>query len=145
MKTRNLNMFALLLCLFLWVRGAPAETVVWSENFDDKNGDSRWYAEDGVWQIGTPTFGPAAAHSLSNCAATGLSGNYPGYANSRLIRVSSFTVPGADQNPRLRFWHWYSMGFGAYGVVAGQGRNQRLAGSLAPLHWQWWGLDLSMG
>ena len=92
---------------------ARAQTVVWSENFDDGNGNSRWYADDGVWQIGSPTIGPETnslgyrTHSGAYCATTGLTGNYPGGASSRLIRIQTFTVPAANQYPRLRFWHWY--------------------------------------
>jgi len=37
---------------------AAAETVLWQENFDDGNGDNRWFADQGVWQIGSPTVGP---------------------------------------------------------------------------------------
>src|SRR5439155_709360 len=35
----------------------------------------------------------------------------------RLIRISSFIVPSADQYPRLRFWHWFSFGYETYGTV----------------------------
>jgi len=97
---------------------ARGQTVVWSENFDDGNGNNRWYADTGVWQVGSPTIGPATnsagyrTHSGPDCATTGLTANYPSGMNSRLIRIQTFTVPAASQFPRLRFWHWFS--FGAY-------------------------------
>jgi hypothetical protein len=105
---------------------ARAQTVVWSENFDDGNGNSRWAPDNGVWQIGAPVIGPGAAHSPPYCAATGLTANYPAGANSRLIRFQSFTVPAASQSPRLRFWQWYSFAscnYSDYGVVEVKGTN----------------------
>ena len=116
-------------CLLVWLGSTGvgfAQTVVWSENFDDGNGNNRWYADLGVWQIGSPTIGPARnsagcrAHSCPNCATTGLTANYPAGANSRLIRIQSFAVPAANQYPRLRFWQWYNFadaGDPDYGVV----------------------------
>jgi hypothetical protein len=104
-----------------------AQTVLWSENFDDGNGNNRWAADAGVWQIGSPTIGPSTnsagyrTHSGPDCATTGLTANYPAGANSRLFRIQSFTVPAASQFPRLRFWHWFSFGstpyVSSYGVV----------------------------
>jgi hypothetical protein len=112
---------------------ACAQTVVWSENFDDGNGNNRWYADNGVWQIGSPTIGPETnslgyrTHSGPYCATTGLTANYPAGANSRLIRLQSFTVPATNQYPRLRFWHWYDFagncGGSDYGVVEVKGTN----------------------
>jgi len=100
---------------------ARAQTVVWSENFDDGNADSRWYADTGVWLIGTPTIGPATnsagyrTHSGPYCATTGLTANYPVGMNSRLIQIQTFTVPAAKLFPRLRFWHWYAFASAYYG------------------------------
>jgi hypothetical protein len=98
-----------------------AETVFWSENFDDGNANNRWYADNGVWQLGSPTVGPATnsagcrAHSCPNCATTGLTGNYLAHQDSRLIRIAPFVVPSADQFPRLRFWQWFSFAGSANG------------------------------
>jgi hypothetical protein len=118
------------MCLLAWlgVTGVGfAQTVVWSENFDDGNGNNRWYADAGVWQMGSPTIGPATnscgygAHSCPYCATTGLTVDYPTTMNSRLISLGTFTVPAAKEWPRLQFWHWYSFacaGCGCdYGVV----------------------------
>ena len=63
----------------------------------------------GIWEIGVPTSGPGAAHSGANCAATVLAGNYPEDRSARLVSPA-FAVPAADQLPRLRFWHWWSIG-----------------------------------
>jgi len=100
---------------------ARAQTVLWSENFDDGNGNSRWYADAGVWQIGSPTIGPATnsagyrTHSGPYCATTGLTANYPAGMNSRLIQIQTFTVPAAKLWPRLQFWHWLNFAGGGYG------------------------------
>ncbi len=87
-----------------------AQTVVWSDNFDDGHANERWSADAGVWQMGSPSAGmlTGGAHSPPNCATTGLTANYGAGANSRLIRIQSFTVPPASQFPRLRFWHTYN-------------------------------------
>lgn len=105
---------------------ASAQSVLWSENFDDGNGNNRWYADAGVWQIGSPTIGPSTnsagyrTHSGPDCATTGLTANYPVGMNSRLIRIQTFTVPAANQWPRLCFWQWRSFNdynYYDYGVV----------------------------
>jgi hypothetical protein len=69
-----------------------------------------------MWEIGVPTSGPGAAHGGSNCAATVLNGNYQDDRDSRLVSPT-FTVPGADLLPRLRFWHWWSFSCDDYGQV----------------------------
>ena len=117
-KSMKTNTRILLLCVItacLSLLGvARAETVVWSDNFDDGNGNNRWYADHGVWQIGSPTVGPQTnaaggrAFSGTNCATTGLTGNYLSSQDSRLIRIASFVVPPSNTYPRLRFWQWYS-------------------------------------
>ena len=95
------------------------------EGFELGLGD--WYAEEGTWQVGSPTKSSGAttnslgaqAHTGTNCAVTILNANYPASMNSRLVSPA-FAVPAADQYPRLRFWHWYSFGAAAYydyGVV----------------------------
>ena len=55
-------------------------------------------------------------------AATVLAGDYPdGYGavngvTSRLISPK-FIVPSAEQNPRLRLWHWYAFNSGDSGTI----------------------------
>jgi hypothetical protein len=105
----------LLPVLLLAAVSARAETVVWSDNFDT-NAASRWTAS-GVWKITSPTAGPAKnaagyrSYSGADCANTQ---NYAVDQDSRIHCTSyngaSFlTVPSADQFPRLRFWHWFSL------------------------------------
>src|SRR6185295_14910100 len=71
-----------------------------------------WFADNGTWEIGIPTYGPPPnssgkrAFGGSKCAATVLAGNYATGADSRLISPM-FVVPPANENPRLRFWQWY--------------------------------------
>jgi hypothetical protein len=101
------------------------QATVWSENFDDGNGDDRWGADQGVWKIGSPTVGPPTnaagcrAFSCPNCATTGLNGNYLPGQDSRFENIAQtfpLVVPPASQFPRLCFSHWYSF--------AGQWWNQ---------------------
>jgi hypothetical protein len=74
------------------------------EGFELGLGD--WSAERGTWQVGVPTFGPSAAYAGTNCAATVLAGNYPDFADSRLISAP-LTLPPALAAPALRFRQWF--------------------------------------
>jgi hypothetical protein len=97
---------------------AIAQTVVWQDNFDDATPDDRWFAENGVWQIGSPTVGPVTnalgCRTYSGCkaATTGLTTNYPSHTDSRFIRIASFVVPPATNYPRLRFSQWFTFAGG---------------------------------
>ncbi|MEW6290909.1 MAG: choice-of-anchor J domain-containing protein, partial [Thermodesulfobacteriota bacterium] len=77
----------------------------WSGDFEEGWGD--WYTDNGVWEIGSPTYGPASCYSGTKCAGTVLGGNYPTAANSRLISptidLGEYEVVG-DEELHLRFW-----------------------------------------
>ena len=76
-----------------------------------------WYASRGVWEVGIPSSGPGGSLGGYSCAATVLSGNYPGSTDSRLISPI-ITLPSSPQDSELwlSFWHWFSMS-DDYGVV----------------------------
>jgi bacillopeptidase F (M6 metalloprotease family) len=88
---------------------AQAPDTLWSENWENPDWLNDWHVDAGTWEVGTPNAGPNGAYSGQQCAGTVLAGNYPSNANTRLIRHTSFIVPSANQNPRLRFWHWYNI------------------------------------
>ncbi|NQT84222.1 hypothetical protein HQ563_14435, partial [bacterium] len=96
--------------------GTKAEVVVAANDFDEHL--SEWvFSADEVWELGSPSFGPLAAHSPPNCWATDPDGFYP--INCDVSLTSDWvTLP---ENPQLRFWHWYSideLGWeGAFGAV----------------------------
>ena len=90
--------------------------MVFPEGFEDAAAGDRWLADYGVWEIGVPTSGPGSAHGGSNCLATILSGNYTDDRRSRVVSPA-FVVPEAGQNPRLRFWHWWSFSDDDFGQV----------------------------
>ena len=46
-----------------------------------------------------------------------MASDYQAYVDSRLISPPIVTVPATNQNPRLRFWHWYSIGGGDHATV----------------------------
>ena len=75
--------------------------------FESGLGD--WSVDNGLWAVGVPTAGPGAAYDGTNCSGTGLSGNVPTFVGSSLISPV-FVVPGANQNPRLRWWQWFHLG-----------------------------------
>ena len=81
--------------------------IYFSEDFE--SGIGSWYADNGIWEVGTPTSGPDGAHSGSTVAGTVLGGNYPN-SDSRLISPS-ILLPfiGAGEELHLRFWHWFSI------------------------------------
>ncbi len=100
----------------------PLPVLVGEEGFEGVGAADRWVADFGVWEVGQPTYGPPAngmglrAHSGTNCLATILDGDY--YDNrSSLVVSPGFVVPGAGENPRLRFWHWWSFNDQDYGQV----------------------------
>jgi len=81
-----------------------------------ENGIGDWYADRGTWEVGVPLSGPGSAYSGENVAGTVLNGNYEENVDSRLISPP-FKVPAASENPRLRFWHWYSFSNSDLGFV----------------------------
>jgi len=91
-------------------------SVLWQENWE---GDwtQDWFVDAGTWEVGLATSGPDTCFSGQNCAATVLAGNYDEPVDSKLIRFTDFVVPSATDNPRLRFWHWYSFSFADNGEV----------------------------
>jgi len=74
-----------------------------------------WFADNGVWEVGTPTSGPGAAHEGKQCVATILDGNYPAYRSSRLISPP-VTLPelASTQQLSLMAWQWFSYAGGDY-------------------------------
>jgi len=96
--------------------GTKAEVSVAANSFDGQ--PSEWnFSAEGVWELGTPSFGPPSAHSLPNCWGTDLDGFYPINCDASLTS-DWITLP---DNPQLHFWHWYSideLGWeGAFGTV----------------------------
>jgi hypothetical protein len=98
-----------------------AQTIRWQEDWES-GAEDRWYADNGYWEIGAPTYGPPTnsfgrrTHQGNHCAATVLNGDYVDDRQSRLISAPIF-VPTASQSPRLRFWHWWSFNCYDYGQV----------------------------
>ena len=86
---------------------------------DWESGIGNWSADNGLWQVGTPTtVGPASCFSGTQCAGTVLDGNYPPTTDSRLISASVIlpTVAGTDEL-HLRFQQWFGMGGNDAGFV----------------------------
>ena len=81
--------------------------VEFTEDFE--SGGTGWSVDNGVWEIGTPTSGPSACHSGSQCAGTVLDGNYPAYGESRLVGAG-VQLPSVTEGEEihLRFQNWLS-------------------------------------
>jgi hypothetical protein len=91
-------------------------SITFEETFED--GIGLWYADNGVWQVGTPSAGPPSCHEGQFCAGTVLDGDYPAYTDSRLISPG-VTLPSlaAGEEIELRFWNWFSFGTNSSGQV----------------------------
>jgi len=76
-----------------------------AEHFE--SGWDGWHADNGVWEVGTPTAGPGVAHGGTSCAATVLGGDFPVYISSRLISPT-VQLPTLDTGDELwlRFYVW---------------------------------------
>lgn len=72
-----------------------------------ESGIGSWVVDHNGWQVGTPE-GGTTAFGGSQCAGTLLKGHYCDDRDSRLISPP-VTIPEAGREPRLRFWHWYSL------------------------------------
>lgn len=79
-----------------------------------ENGYQDWYADNGLWQVGIPQNNPVP-YAGSQLAGTVLNGNYPNYANTRLISPS-FNVP-ENTLLELKFRHWFSFSSGDQGTI----------------------------
>jgi len=122
-----------------------AQTIVWQEDWESPAAQDNWYADYGVWEIGLPTYGPPTrsdgwrAHQGTNCAATLLNGSYPENRQSRLVYAGpsggGVLVPTVEQQPRLRFWHWWSFGNADYGQVQISTNNGASWQALSPGYW----------
>ncbi|MCK6556938.1 immune inhibitor A [Candidatus Binatia bacterium] len=118
------------------------------EGFESTDFWSNWSVQNGTWQWGKlESGGPGLAHEGENVIATVLNGDYGDDTSSRLVSPV-LVVPAAEQNPRLRFWHWYNFGGGDFGRVqikAGDSDWQTLAefAGHSSGTWSYPSLDLS--
>ncbi|HHM04914.1 MAG TPA: hypothetical protein ENJ19_04115, partial [Gammaproteobacteria bacterium] len=107
-----------LIALLCSLSTAQAATV-YTEDFEA--GAAGWSMDNGVWEIGTPSAGPAAcAGGSAQCAGTVLDGKYPPEADSRLIS-SGLVLPlvTGTAEIHLRFWQWFSYAIADSGVAEG--------------------------
>jgi bacillopeptidase F (M6 metalloprotease family) len=117
MRTLFLTLAILTYAISALAASSQEVKTLWFEDWEDPSWTENWHADQGTWNAGIPTSGPGGAYDGENCAATMLDEHYIEGVRSRLIRHESFTVPSADENPRLRFWHWYSISKYDYGKV----------------------------
>lgn len=111
------NLFLLFVVILLAsIQIVKGQTIYWSEDFEGVI--PNWYATNGTWDIGTPTVGgPSAAHGGTKCAGTVMDGIYNDGVDTRFRQINPITIPAVDQNPRLRFWYWFSFGANDWGRV----------------------------
>ncbi len=106
------------LLIFFGVLSAAQAEVVFSEDFNTGTPGEwpdGWYVDNGVWEHGIPTVGPADCAGGNDsgegdyCLGTVLDSNYPSYTDSRLISptITLENVSGAEEI-HLRFWQWFA-------------------------------------
>jgi len=117
------------------------------EEFELDIGD--WYADNGLWQIGPPTFGPDNTHSGMGCAGLVLDGNYTNYANTRLISPELTIYPVPGQTPWLFFYQWFIIennnDFGSVQLSVNGGSWQTVSNLFSGTNeiWSQFGINLS--
>ncbi|MDI6916257.1 MAG: CARDB domain-containing protein [Thermoplasmatales archaeon] len=92
------------------IGGEFTESILWDENFDSPGEWTKNPDADNVWEIGKPTagIGPGGAHSIPNCTATKLAGNYKNNEDDWLVSPN-ITLPADSLSIKLSFWHWYEI------------------------------------
>jgi hypothetical protein len=119
-------LLGVLLILLCGVTAVQGEVVI-SEDFNTGTAGEwpdGWYVDNGVWEHGVPTVGPAncagGEDSVADdfCAGTVLDGNYPAGITSRLesATLELPTVTG-NEEVHLRFWQWFSYTHYSSGTV----------------------------
>lgn len=104
---KNTALFSIaILFFFSLISSAQQRDTLWFEDFEREWYDD-WYVDVGTWEVGTPTSGPQEAYNGNHCAGTVLNGDYTANTSTRLIRINSFVVPKASENPRIRFRYWF--------------------------------------
>lgn len=89
------------------------------EQYESFESDSNWQIENGLWEIGNPTQGPASAYGGNRVAGTVLDGTYSDSGISRIISPTIIIPETTDQQQfMIRFWHWFSFAEGDYGDVS---------------------------
>ena len=99
----------------LW-HGTPRNAAI--EGFEAGWGD--WHADRGLWQVGTPTYGPSECYSGASCIGTHLAGDYPGETDTYLLMPTlrlPQICPGAWDEIWLRWWQWFSYAASSSGRV----------------------------
>ncbi|MBN1610213.1 MAG: choice-of-anchor J domain-containing protein, partial [Polyangiaceae bacterium] len=85
---------------------------------DFNGGWSDWYAENGVWEVGTPTAGPGRCLAGDGCVGTTLGSDYPSGTDSRLVSPTvALPKLAAGKEVQLRFWNWFQHGSYSSGSV----------------------------
>ena len=80
--------------------------VGYSEDFEATDGGFVPDPPTGAWEWGTPTVGPAGAHSGVNLWGTVLNGEYENNADWSLYTLDYIAT---QDDPVLTFWHWYDI------------------------------------
>ena len=108
MKTVIYNLTILSFLLMASIINAQTKETVFIEDFE--SGWGSWWADNGVWDVGAPTFGSVVPHAGQTCVGTVLNDNYPNYADTRLVspEINLPNITG-DEKIQLKFWHWFDI------------------------------------
>jgi hypothetical protein len=113
---------SLFVALLLFTQSSLAAVTVFQEDWEvgfPPVLPAGWTIDNGVWEMN-----PAAdswCHGGVQCVGTVWGGDYPPGTDSRLISppIDLSGVAPLPENERLhlRYWQWFSLGFGDYGYV----------------------------
>ena len=116
----RLLIYCALLTLVLCLAQPQAKAQnIYSTGFETPLQRQGWFADNGVWQIGTPpaTSGPGAAYAGTQCAGTAMSTGAAPSTSSRLISPNIDLSGYAGQQITLTFWQWFQWAFRGSGAV----------------------------
>lgn len=82
--------------------------IIWQDDFESNESDNRWYASQGIWEIGKPSTGPQSSYIGSRVAATVLNGNYENDRSSSLVGLDYILIPPASETCFLILTEWYN-------------------------------------
>ncbi len=107
---------------------------------DFEAGWGRWSAENGLWEVGSPTAGPGACHKGGSCVGTILAGDYPDWDTDSALFSPEIQLPPITgfEEILLRFWEWHQYAVAGYEDDRGQVQISIWDPALDKLSWSAW-------
>lgn len=102
MKMLIYNLTILSSPLIAYSTNAQTKETVIIEDFE--SGWGNWWADNGIWDVGTSTIGSDNPHTGQRCGGTVLNNSYPNYADTRLVSPNIYlTNVNGNEKIQLKF------------------------------------------